>query len=215
MHALLFLALVPSAPAPAEKDVPKELKPLQGVWKVTAVEQGGRSVTGFGPGPAERPPLVIVGNGYVLGGSHAGTLKVDADTKAIDLTVAEGRSRGQVLPALFEVSGDTLKLAIPSTTRGAPGAARTVERPKELKSETGTRHTLYTFERDSKATREQAEAQFKRLKDILSAGPGNGFPSGSTAATNEALLRQIIERLDRIEKRLDEMEKKQGKPDKK
>jgi uncharacterized protein (TIGR03067 family) len=218
MHALLFLALVPSAPAPAEKEkeVPKELKALQGVWKVTAIDQNGRPApAGFGP-VTDRPPLVIVGNEYTFLSNQVGTIKADPEKKEVDLSVTEGRTRGQVFPALFEVSGDTLKLAVPSSTRGAPGAARTIERPKELKSEVGSRVTLYTFERDTKATKEQAAAKLKEQKERIVAqlGPG-AFGPGNAAAANEALLKQIIERLDRIEKRLDEMEKKQAKPEEK
>jgi uncharacterized protein (TIGR03067 family) len=218
MHTLLFLALIPSAPAPAEKDVPKELKALQGVWKITAVEQGGRNAATFGPAGVDRPPLVIVGNSYVLA-NHAGTLKADPDKKEADLSISEGRYKGQTLPALFEVSGDTLKLAVPTlSARTRGGKPADLERPKELKSETGTRYMLYTFERDTKATKEQAAAKLKEQKERLALqGTPSGFPvaNGPTAASNEALLKQIIERLDRIEKRLDEMEKKQGKPDKK
>jgi uncharacterized protein (TIGR03067 family) len=219
MHTLLFLALVPSAPAPPEKEkeVPKELKPLQGVWKITAVEQGGRTPGTFGPAVGDRFPLVIVGDAYVLN-NQAGTLKVDLEKKTADLTITEGRYKGQVLPALFEISDNTLKLAFPTpgrTTRATPAAP--LERPKELKSDVGSRVTLYTFERDAKATKEQAAANLKEQKERIITQTNNPFgPSSSaTAVSNEALLKQIIERLDRIEKRLDEMEKKQAKPDKK
>jgi hypothetical protein len=56
-------------------------------------------------------------------------------------------------------------------------------------------------------------AKLKEQKERVVAllGPGAFGPS---ATSNEALLRQIIERLDRIEKRLDEMEKRQAKPEK-
>lgn len=218
MHTLLFLALIPSAPAPAEKEkeVPKELKALQGVWKVTATEQNGRVVTPFGGPGAERPPLVIVGNEYVFLSNQIGTLKVDPEKKEIDLTGTEGRYKGQTLPGLFEITDDTLKLAIPGVTRaaarGTPPAAP--ERPKELKSDAGARVILYTMERDKKATKEQAAAQLKEQKERITAQLGPGAFGNASAATNEALLRQIIQRLDRIEKRLDEMEKKQGKSDK-
>jgi uncharacterized protein (TIGR03067 family) len=215
MHALLFLALVPSAPAPAEKEkeVPKELKALQGVWKITAIEQsGGPGPAGFAPA-TERPPLVIVGNEYAFLSNQFGTVKADPEKKEIDLTVTEGRTKGQVLPSLFELDGDTLKLAIPSAARGVRGAPGTVERPKELKSGTGLRVTLYTFQRDAKATKEQAAAQLKEQKERLTATQGPGA-FGPSAAVNEALLKQIIERLDKIDKRLDELEKRLNKPEK-
>jgi uncharacterized protein (TIGR03067 family) len=217
MHALLFVALIPSAPAPPEKEkeVPKELKALQGVWKITAVEQNGRpAAAGFAP-VTDRPPLVVVGNEFVMLGTQVGTVKADPEKKEIDLTVTDGRSKGQVLPCLFEVSDGTLKLAIPSATRAARGGApATLERPKELKSEAGSRVALYTFERDTKATKEQAAAKLKEQKERIVAQLGPGAFGPGSAATNEALLRQIIERLDKIDKRLDEMEKRQAKPEK-
>jgi hypothetical protein len=122
------------------------------------------------------------------------------------------------LPGLLELSDNTLKLAIPSPTpagrRGGPGgpvAPAAPERPKTIKSEEGTTYMVYTFQRDAKATKEQAATKLKELKEGLTSpvtfGPAN-------SRTTEDMLRQIIERLDRIEKRLDEMEKKQGKSEK-
>jgi uncharacterized protein (TIGR03067 family) len=214
MHALVFLALIPSAPAPS--DIPKELQKLQGIWKMTASERGG--VAGPTPpaGFPDRSTLVVVGDAYVFT-THAGTIKIDLEKKTADLTITEGRYKGATLPGLLEISGDTLKLAIQSpsaTTRGARGAPTTRERPKELKTEDGTTHILYTFERDAKATKEQAATKLKELKDALPAAPSGFGPAPTTSRATEDMLRQIIERLDRIEKRLDEMEKKQSKPEK-
>jgi hypothetical protein len=95
-------------------------------------------------------------------------------------------------------------------TRRPPSTKLIFECPKDLKSETGLRVTLYTFERDTKATEEQAAARLKEQKGRVVAQAG----SGPSAATNEALLKQIIERLDRIDKRLDELEKRLDKPGK-
>ena len=74
---------------------------------------------------------------------------------------------------------------------------------------------VYTFERD-KATKEAAADQLRELRSTLAAQPaGTGFSRVTTSSTQELLLKQIIERLDRIEKRLDAMEKKATPPDKK
>jgi uncharacterized protein (TIGR03067 family) len=211
MHALLFLALVPCAPAPAEKEmeVPKELKALQGVWKLTAIEENGKEGPEVGPPVTGRPPLVVVGDEFVLLNT-AGTLKMGREKREIDLTITEGRTKGLVKPSLFELDGDTLKLAIPGPTRRPPSTKLIFERPKELKSEAGSLVKLCTFERDTKATKEQAAAQLKEQKERV-AGLAR---SGATAAGNEALLLQIIERLDKIDKRLDELEKRLDKPGK-
>jgi uncharacterized protein (TIGR03067 family) len=201
MLALLWLTLL--APAPAENPVPKGLEKLQGVWKITTTESRGIS----------QPPnqfttnqftLVIVGSAYALR-AHAGTLTIDLEKNTADLTITEGRYKGQTLPALFELKGDTLKLAFPS-----PGGRGNAERPRELKTGPGTLHLLYTFERDKTAAKEQAEAKLKELKESLAPAPAGGF-GGRAAASDRAtqqLLRQILDKLERIEKRLDEMEKK-------
>jgi uncharacterized protein (TIGR03067 family) len=214
MHALLFLALVPSAPAPP--DVPKELQKFQGIWKVTATERGGTTSPTPPAALTDRMTLVVVGDAYVFS-THAGTVKIDVDKKTVDLTITEGRYKGMTLPGQLELSDkdNTLKLAIPSPTptgrRGGPVAPAAPERPKTIKSEEGTTYMVYTFQRDAKATKEQAATKLKELKDSLTSpvtfGPAN-------SRTTEDMLRQIIERLDRIEKRLDEMEKKQGKSEK-
>jgi uncharacterized protein (TIGR03067 family) len=210
MHTLLFLALVPSAPAPPEK-----ADKLQGIWKVTAVESRGTALPPALRAANDRSTLVVVGNEYVFG-AHAGTVKFDLEKKTADLTITEGRYKGIVLPGLIELSGDTLKLAIPTPRvpgRGARAAAAP-ERPKDLKTDEGTSHTLYAFERDAKATKEQVAAKMKELKEGL-ANPTSGFAVNPVSdRTTQDLLRQIVERLDRIEKRLDEMEKKQSKPEK-
>jgi uncharacterized protein (TIGR03067 family) len=201
MHALLLLTLLPSAPLGADKPkaLPKELEELQGVWKITAMEQRGlaRAPTAR---TANRYTLVVVGDAYVLN-SQAGTLTVDPVKKTVDLKIIDGLYKGQTLPGLFELSGDTLQLAIPTPIRDG-------ERPKELKTGTDTTHTLYVFERDKTATKEQAEAKLKDLREALpDSSPFTRGPTASDRATQE-LLRQVLEKLDRIEKRLDEMEKK-------
>jgi uncharacterized protein (TIGR03067 family) len=202
----LWLTLL--APAPAENPVPKGLEKLQGVWKITTMESRGTSQPAAVLPAADRYTLVIVGNAYVLR-THAGTLAIDLEKKTADLTITEGRYQGQTLPGLFELKGDTLKLAFP--TPGAfPRGGNGQQRPRELKTGPDSTHLLYTFERDKAATKEQAEAKLKELKESLAAPAAGGF-GGRTTATDRAtqqLLRQILDKLDRIEKRLDEMEKK-------
>jgi hypothetical protein len=145
---------------------------------------------------------VVVGDAYILY-TQAGSITLDPDKKTVDLTITEGRNTGQTLPGLFELSGDTLNIALPGTGFGKG------ERPAELKTGPGTTHTLYTLERDAKATKEDAEAKLKALKAALP--PSATTPFGPTTASDRAtqeLLRQVLEKLDRIEKRLDEIEKK-------
>jgi uncharacterized protein (TIGR03067 family) len=167
MHLLLFLAVIPSAAPPVEKG-------FTGIWKLTAVEMEDVALPARQLNKANDYTLVIVGENYAwraptslgrpasadriltVGRSltHAGTLKPDAKKKALDLTITEGRDKGNVLLALFELKGDTLRIA--TTNPGGKGA-----RPEELKG----KHFLYTFERDTRATQEQADTKRKELQE--------------------------------------------------
>jgi uncharacterized protein (TIGR03067 family) len=201
MHAILLLAL--AAPLAADPDETKSDKTkLQGVWKVTAVESRGAALPGDRLN-TDRYTLVIVGDDYVLL-THAGTVTFDRDKKTLDMKITDGRYKGRdlTLKGLYELTDDTLKIAIPSP------AARGSDRPLELKTGENTTHTLYTFERDKKAKKEDAEAKLKELKTALPDGPQGFTPRTTTDRTTQELLKQIIERLDRIEKRLDAIEKK-------
>ena len=157
-------------------------------------------------GTSARYTLVIVGNGYALS-THGGTVKIDGAKQTVDLAITDGRYKGTTLLGLYELKDNTLRLALPS-----PLAAG--ERPTELKATRENGLMVYTFERDPKATKQAAADQLRELRSTLAAQPA---PRGwvTTSSTQELLLKQIIERLDRIEKRLDAMEKKTTPPDKK
>lgn len=227
MSAILLVALALGAPSDSDKpDATKvdpakaDLAKLQGVWKVTSLESRGMSIAppaGFPGARVDRYTLVIVDNAYVLG-THAGTITLDPAKKALDLAITDGRYKDGTVAGLYSLSGDTLKIAMRTPSRNpAPG-----ERPTDFKTGPDDTFTVYTFERDPKATKEQAAAKLKELKDALTTGiqpgpgPGPGFqrPAAADRVTQE-LLRQVIERLDRIEKRLDAMERKTPDPEKK
>ena len=215
MNAALLLALSLGAPVEIGKDgkgdkaIKEAMEKFQGVWKTTAVESRGRATT-----PAalnsDRYSLVVGGEAYVFL-THAGTVKLDPEKKTIDLVINEGRYKGTTAPGIYELSGDTLKIALAIPSAAGPGA-----RPTELKSSAEARHTLYTFEKDGKATKEQAAAKLKELTGTLArsaSGPGTwtgpGFgPAAAAAQPNEEMLKKVLDKLDKIDKRLDEIEKR-------
>lgn len=209
----LLLTLALGAPAEiggkddkAEKAAKAELEKLQGVWKLTDRELRGRAYKGT---PLDTYTLVVIGDAYVFT-THAGTLKVDPAKKTVDLTVTDGPYKGTTLPGIYELSDGGLKIAIHApTTRGA-------ERPKDLKSELGTSHTLYTFAKDAKATKDDAQTKMKELKERVATrvGPSEGFPARSGESTQE-LLKKVMDKLDAIDKRLDAIEKRLPPADKK
>jgi uncharacterized protein (TIGR03067 family) len=199
---LLCLAAHAEPEKPA--DAAKDLESLQGVWNVTAVEsrftqQGAASNSG----QVTPRPLVVVGEECAFS-AFVGTLKLDPAKHALDLVVTDGFLKGRTLPCLYELSGDTLRLALAN-----PRTPLT--RPTELKCGPGT-DLVYTCERDAKATKDQAEA---RLKELKAAAPRRAAALGRDSAATERTLQTILERLDRIDKRLDELEKNTAPPAKK
>jgi uncharacterized protein (TIGR03067 family) len=218
MNVVLLLALAVGAPVEVGKDGKDEkarkeaLDKFQGVWKATTVDLSGRPVKVEGFGGADRYTLVVSGDRYVLT-THAGTLQFDPANKAVDLVITDGRYKGTTVPGLFELSDTTLRLAFrPPSTKGAG------ERPTEIKPGAASGHAVITFEKDAKATKDDAAAKLKDLTGALpraAAGPA-GF--GGRVAPDQAtqdLLRKVMDKLDGIEKRLDAIEKRLPPGDKK
>jgi uncharacterized protein (TIGR03067 family) len=209
MNAILLLVLL--APAPADtKDDPKAQKAaldkLQGIWKLTALESRGQAMPVERIARSDRYTLVVSGDNYVLL-THAGTVKLDPAKKFVDLVISEGRYKGTSSLGIYELSGDKLKIALRAVMR------TDAERPKEFKSGEDGNYAVYEFERQS-SKKEDTEAKLKELRETVARQP-SGTPFAPADRTTQDLLRQIIERLDRIEKRLDAMEKKTAPPEKK
>ncbi len=202
MTAMLLMALSVGAPIEAKDDAKAQLAKLQGVWQVTALESGGVEQAPARARATNRSTLVIVGDGYAFS-TQAGTIKIDPAAKTLDLAITDGRYKDQTVLALYELTDDTLKIAMESVNRRSG-------RPAALKTSDTTTHTLYTFTRE-KATKEQAEAKLKVQKEAVVNQPVPGaFPNrpATTDRATQELLRQVLDKLDRIEKRLDAMEKK-------
>ena len=113
----------------------------------------------------DRYTLVIAGDSGVFYLS-GGTIKIDPAKQphTFDLAIKEGRYAGHTMLGVYELNGTTLKLAMPSS------AARAGLRPAGLKSDDVV-HSLYTFERDPKATKEAVAAELKQRKTALAVGP--------------------------------------------
>ncbi len=116
-----------------------DLDRVQGEWSVAEVVMNGEKI------PAETlsgAKLKIKANEYNLDadiGASRGTLKFrDQDTpKSMDVTTDDGTE----VPAIYELSGDTLKICY--ALNGAP-------RPKEFKSASGSDHIFTIYKRKAK-----------------------------------------------------------------
>lgn len=139
--AVCALALVASARA-------NDLKALEGTWKVKAGEARGKAID------SEELKAVIVtikGDRYEVTtneGKDGGTLKLDETQKpkTIDATDTEGLDAGKVVKAIYELSGDTLRVCY---------AIEGEERPTRFATSEDSPFLLITYEREKPAKAEQ------------------------------------------------------------
>jgi len=118
---LLTVGLVVSCQATvAGDDVKDEVKKLQGDWPITVEEVGGDDILN----PSGNPKLVFDGETLIFkikggGVKYTAKLHPSASPKAADLTFLEGKLKGQVVPAVYQIDTDELWLCL-----GRPGHAR-------------------------------------------------------------------------------------------
>lgn len=116
-----------------------DLDRMQGEWGIGELVANGEKVPADALASAK---LKIKANEYSLdgdSGANHGTLKLgeSASPKSMDATTDDGTE----LPAIYEISGDTLKVCY-----SLNGAAR----PKEFKSAAGSDHVLTIYKRKAK-----------------------------------------------------------------
>jgi uncharacterized protein (TIGR03067 family) len=115
--ALLLLVGIAAAVGDAKQDkVKQETKLLEGTWKITAAEAGGRNVE---PEKLGVEQVIFAGDRVLLKrqgkevGNYAYT--VDPAKKPKQMNWLEGKDRVAV-PLIYEVDGDDLKLCRPTPT---------------------------------------------------------------------------------------------------
>lgn len=118
------------------------LKKLQGAWRVTAQEHGGKRSPAKGLASLT---LEVAGSRFTTRDGtdvkeDAEAAQLDAKTKpaAIDLKITAGPDRDKVIRGIWKLDGDELSVCI-----AEPGR----ERPKEFKGAEGTGQTLLVFKR--------------------------------------------------------------------
>lgn len=122
LTAVLALALVTPAGPPQDKELPeaakKELKKLEGKWKVTreVTSRGENENAALGRG--DEVTVEFKGNKVVIAGKEkyefeVSTLDATTDPKLIDLKSAVDKDpipKGAVIEAIYKIDGDTLTL---------------------------------------------------------------------------------------------------------
>jgi uncharacterized protein (TIGR03067 family) len=119
----------------------KDAKQIEGVWQLKEAELAGR---GMPARSIKSFRLTLKGGKYDLKSNEApdkGTYKLDAQKKPRQITIAgtEGPNKGKTIPAIYEVSDDTLKVCYDLS-----GQAH----PEEFKTKPGTQLFLATYKRD-------------------------------------------------------------------
>lgn len=130
-----------SKAAPQADAGDKHYQQLEGTWMCVTYELNGLKV----------PEDLFQGHGLIFEGKHyirldaagktKGTYKLDPDKspKTIDMTNAEGPGKGDTVPGIYELSGDTLRICL---------AVGSEERPKEFVSKKGSGDALQVLKRE-------------------------------------------------------------------
>ena len=121
-----------------------DLKDMTGTWKVEAAEAGGKKIESE---DLKEIVVKITGDRYevnVKDKLDAGTLKLDETQKpkTMDATDTEGLDAGKVVKAIYELSGDTLRVCY---------AMEGGDRPTEFATKEGSPLLMLTYKREKKA----------------------------------------------------------------
>lgn len=134
--ALVAVVAFVFSPAALADDV----KAMEGKWTVASAEAGGQSVDSE---DLRALVVTIAGDHYELmtkEGPDAGTLKLDETQKpkTMDATDTEGFDAGKVIRAIYELTGDTMRVCY-----ALDGSAR----PTEFATKEGSPWLLITYQR--------------------------------------------------------------------
>lgn len=136
--AVLVLGILLSAPARGDEKA--DLKKLEGTWLPTAAEFGGQK---WSDEQIKVIKLVVADGKYTVtvgGQTDKGTFKLDPAAKpaAMDIIGTDGPNKGKTIPAIYELSNDTLKVCY---------ALEGKDRPSKFETKTGTATFLVTYKR--------------------------------------------------------------------
>ena len=124
---------------PLAAEVRKELKRLEGTWEVVFLVVDGEEKPP--EGPFKGLQVVMTGDQRVV---KAGAVAITQETfqidpaarpRRMDLSIAQGMSKGQVIQGIYDLDGETLRVCL--AMKGGP-------RPTEMVSKPGSGYTLLT-----------------------------------------------------------------------
>ncbi len=142
MIGTMVLVLGMTALAVQAADLKEEMKQLNGTWRPKSGEMAGKTMS---VEALKAIKLIIADDKYTVtvgdGGPDRGTVKVDPTKKpkTIDIVGSEGPNKGKTILAIYEVSGDTLKICYDLGGK---------DRPTDFKTATGTMLFMLTYQRE-------------------------------------------------------------------
>jgi uncharacterized protein (TIGR03067 family) len=136
-----LIAVLSTASFSWSDDGKKGDETIQGTWLPSTAELAGQK---FPDETLKMMKLVVKDDQYtVTVGTELdkGTVKLNpsAKPKALDITGTEGPNKGKMIPAIYERSGDTLKICY-----NLGGKSR----PTEFKTKAGTQLFFVTYKRE-------------------------------------------------------------------
>jgi len=154
--SICYLVLPAQIRQDADPAVKRAISKLQGSWQVESQEENGKKL---GADELKRRTICFGQNLFLIRDNakmvQLGKLKIDPSKspKTINTIVEKGVHEGDILPGIYELEGDTLKICLNSEGD---------TRPKEFKSEPKSGLTLIVCKRvPSKSAEEDLSGSYK------------------------------------------------------
>jgi uncharacterized protein (TIGR03067 family) len=123
--------VIATGAARAKDDTAKEIKKLQGTWKVVAVEVDGNELSDEDRKQAPTR-LIVKGTKYTLKGTQdsKGSFQVGANKKFKTITSkpTDGPYKGKTIKGIYKLDGDTMTVCYDITGKTCPDAFTTKEK---------------------------------------------------------------------------------------
>jgi uncharacterized protein (TIGR03067 family) len=132
MMVIPVVALFLAAAAPGGETVQQEMKKLQGTWKVTRFEVGGKDQT------AQGPKEIVIKGDELQGLAPNVKFRIDPTKKPKTLDLIDRDDAKKIFPLIYELKDDELKIVIPLVPAGKgetpkrPDSFETKDRPLAL-----------------------------------------------------------------------------------
>jgi uncharacterized protein (TIGR03067 family) len=121
-------------------DAKEDSKMMEGTWLPVEGELGGQK---FPDEVLKTIKLTLSEGKYTVNVIDKGTVKLDPSKKpkTMDIVGTEGPNKGKTIPAIYELTGDTLRVCYDLSGKN---------RPKEFKTEKDSKQFLVSYKREKR-----------------------------------------------------------------